>query len=125
MPAQPLRASVRRQSSVAIIELHGEVNDMSEEALNAAYDEAAGHNPAVILLNFRQVNYITSTGVALIVGLLGRSREAKRRLAACGLNEHYTEIFEITRLSDFISVFPDETGALNELLQLKTGTALP
>lgn len=125
MPAQPLRASVSRRSSVAVIELHGEVNEMSEEALNAAYDEAAGYNPAVILLNFREVNYITSTGVALIVGLLGRSREANRRLAACGLNEHYTEIFEITRLSDFISVFPDETGALNELLQLKSGTTLP
>jgi hypothetical protein len=33
---------------------------------------------------------------------------------AYGLSEHYVEIFNITRLSDFVSVFPDEESALNE-----------
>ena len=51
-------------------------------------------------------------GVALVVGLLGRARRADLRLMVCGLSEHYMEIFRITRLAEFMSVFPDEASAL-------------
>ena len=46
--------------------------------------------------------------------LLAQARASKRRLLACNLSEHYVEIFEITRLSDFISVLPDEESAIAE-----------
>ena len=39
-----------------------------------AYAEAERDNPAVILLNFSGVDYINSTGIALIVSLLARAR---------------------------------------------------
>ena len=65
-------------------------------------------NPETILLNFEGVDYINSTGIALIVGLLARARASKRPLLASNLSEHYMEIFDITHLSDFMSLFPDE-----------------
>src|SRR5215212_9513889 len=114
MTASQLEASVRQQPSAAIIDLHGEINAFAEAALDATYAEAEAGAPAVILLNFGDVDYINSTGIALIVGLLARARAAKRRLLACGLSEHYVEIFEITRLSDFISILPDEESAIAE-----------
>ena len=83
-----------------------------EDRLNAAYAEAESRAPDLILLNFSDVDYINSTGIALIVSLLARARKAKRRLLACGLSDHYVEIFQITRLVDFMNVFPDEKSAL-------------
>jgi anti-anti-sigma factor len=112
MTAHQLEARVRQQPSAAIIDLHGEINAFAEAALDAAYAEAEAGAPAVILLNFGDVDYINSTGIALIVGLLARARAAKRRLLACGLSEHYVEIFTITRLADFMAVFPSEAAAL-------------
>jgi anti-sigma B factor antagonist len=56
----------------------------------------------------------TSTGIALIVGLLARARISKRRLVAYGLSDHYVEVFNITRLSDLMSVFPDEERAISQ-----------
>ena len=82
--------------------------------MNAAYAEAEARDPEAILLNFEGVDYINRTGIALIVGLLARARAARRRLLACDLSEHYVEIFQITRLSDFMSVFPDEQTAVVE-----------
>src|SRR5207249_6314301 len=52
--------------------------------------------------------YINSTGIALIVGILARARKERRAIVACSLSAHYQEIFEITRLSDFMRMFPDE-----------------
>jgi hypothetical protein len=49
------------------------------------------------------------------VGLLAKARASKRRLLAYGLSDHYVEIFNITRLSDFVGVYPDEESALSEV----------
>lgn len=113
MAARTLEATVRHhRPQVAIIELHGEINAFAEDTLNAAYADAEGQEPQTILLNFGDVDYINSTGIALIVSLLARARKAHRRLLACGLSQHYVEIFTITRLADFMSVYPDEASAL-------------
>src|ERR671938_572270 len=106
MPTRAFEGRVRQERPVAVIDLHGEINSFADEALHAAFTEASEHHPTAILLNFSDVDYINSTGIALIVGLMARARSSKRRLLACNLSEHYVEIFNITRLSDFISVLP-------------------
>jgi anti-sigma B factor antagonist len=113
MQAKHLEASVRREPGGAVLDLKGEINGFGQEALDAAYAEAEKGDPAVIVLNFEEVDYINSTGIALIVGLLAKARAAKRRLLAYGLSDHYVEIFNITRLSDFVGVYPDEESALS------------
>ena len=112
MPAEPFEARARHQTDAEIIDLRGEINATAEAALNAAYTEAEGSNPSTILMNFREVSYINSTGIALIVGLLARARMAKRRLLVYGLSPHYQEILQITRLADFMSIHSDEDAAL-------------
>jgi anti-anti-sigma factor len=99
----------------AIIDLQGEVDSFAEAALNEAFRLAEERNPEVILLNFSAVEYINSTGIALIVGLLARVRRTERRLLSFGLDAHYEEIFRITRLADFIDVHPDEASALQAI----------
>ena len=112
MPTKNLEANVRHQPGVAIVDLYGEINAFAEEKLYTAYTEAESQDTDVILLNFSGVDYINSTGIALIVSLLARARKTHRRLLACGLSDHYVEIFQITRLIDFMSIFPDEASAL-------------
>jgi anti-anti-sigma factor len=114
MPARILEASVRHQPRVAIVDLHGEIDAFAEDVLNAAYADADSRGADEILLNFSDVDYINSTGIALIVSLLVRARKSKRKLLACGLSQHYVELFQITRLVDFMSVFADEASALAE-----------
>ena len=114
MEVRHLNVEVRLEAGIAVLDLRGEINGFAEEALNTAYAEADAKGTNTILLNFEEVDYINSTGIALIVGLLARARASKRRLLACNLSEHYVEIFNITRLSDFMSVFPDEKSAVVE-----------
>src|ERR671911_369782 len=113
MVTQHLVASVRREPAGAVLDLRGEINGFGQETLDTAYAEAEKGDPEAIILNFEKVDYINSTGIALIVGLLAKARASKRKLLAYGLSDHYVEIFNITRLSDFVSVFPDEESALS------------
>ncbi len=112
MPETTFEAAVRLDKGIAVIDLSGDMNAFAEPGLDAAYHRAAASDPTTILLNFNNVGYINSTGIAVIVGLLAQARMARRRVLVCGLTEHYREIFNITRLSDFMTIFPDEAAAV-------------
>ena len=105
-------AKIREQDGLAILEMQGDVDGQADEPLNAAYEQAVASGPVRVLLNFDNVSYINSTGIALIVGLLAEARGAGRTMLACGLTDHYKEIFEITRIADFVTIVDDENAAL-------------
>lgn len=87
----------------AVVELRGTVNRAAKEQMEAAYVEAAA-TPGEIVLDFSQVDYINSTGIAVIVGVLAMARAEDRQVGAFGLTDHYREVFEITRLADFMNI---------------------
>jgi anti-sigma B factor antagonist len=97
-------ADTSLEGKTAVIQLIGEINIEADAAMSTAYDQAETADAQNIRLDFSQVTYINSTGIALIVGLLARARAAHRPIAAVGLSDHYREIFAITRLSDFIEI---------------------
>lgn len=107
-------ASLRERDGAAVIDLQGEINRTAEAALNGAFESALQRGPSTVVLNFERVTYINSTGIALIVGVLARARKDGVAVTACGLSNHYKEIFQITRLADFMPMFADENAALSE-----------
>jgi anti-anti-sigma factor len=112
MPASELEASVRERDGVAVIDLTGDLNSSAEETLNGAYAEAIRGGPGSVVLNFEHADYINSTGIALIVGLLAEARKSGIEVKAFGLSDHYREIFEITRLADFMTITDNEDRAV-------------
>jgi len=102
--ANEFSAEVRQDDTTVVIAMQGEINGQADPALDNAYSEAEGLAPERVVLDFDGVDYINSTGIALIVGVLARARATHRSLAATGLSEHYREIFTITRLSDFMDI---------------------
>jgi anti-anti-sigma factor len=111
-------ATTRVLPGAAVIELSGEVDGSAATVLTAAYERTVTEGSAdltTVVLDFAAVDYINSTGIALIVSVLARARAERRKVVASGLSPHYREIFDITRLSDFIELFPDLDRAVSQL----------
>ena len=104
---------VRRRGDAAVIDLRGEIDSKAERALERAYTQATRAATSSVILNFARAEYMNSTGIALIVRLLSQARAEGVTLAACGLSDHYREIFEITRLADFMTITDTEDGAVS------------
>jgi anti-anti-sigma factor len=88
----------------ARLALRGDVDVASDETLADAYETLSGMGAERVVLDFAQVDYINSTGIALIVRLLAEARRDHRTVVAEGLSDHYREIFRITRLSDYLTI---------------------
>ena len=121
MPAIPFTAEVHGSPELATIELHGDVNAAAEAGLAAAYREVAEIGASAVLLDFGGTAYINSTGIALIVRLLADGRKDRREVRACGLSPHYVEIFQITRLSDYMSIVDDQASATAAAVAVTAG----
>jgi len=107
-----ITTNVRRVNGVSVIDISGEVNAQAEDALSAAYAEASQGGVKAVVLNFSGMEYMNSSGIGLLVTLLIRAQRAKQKLLACGLNEHYQQIFALTRLNEAISIYGSEAEAV-------------
>jgi anti-anti-sigma factor len=109
-----LTTTVRKPAeSVAIIDLQGEVTGFAEQMLMEAYNQASNGRTRTIILNFSRLDYMNSSGIGLLVTLLIRAQRQKQSMFACGLTEHYQQIFELTRLNEAIIIYPGEAEAVS------------
>jgi anti-anti-sigma factor len=113
MATHELHAAVRERDGAAVIDLTGDIDGSAEAVLDEAYVQATRTAVGSVFLNFERTEYINSTGIALIVGLLAQARKDRLNVGAFGLSDHYREIFEITRLSDFMTITDNEAGAVS------------
>ena len=95
----------------AVIELAGRLDGSATTRMRQLQDVFDARVDAVVL-DFTAVDYINSTGIALVVGLAAAARTARVPLRACGLTAHYAHIFRITRIADFVQIYPDTAAAL-------------
>jgi anti-anti-sigma factor len=114
MAAKLAEANVRLNDGSAVIDLSGDIDRSAEAVLAEAYEKAATAGSTTVVLNFAETEFINSTGIAVIVGIIARARQEGIAVGACGLSEHYQHIFQITRLADFMPMFPDEASALSD-----------
>ena len=113
MTQQAVGMDVRKASDRAsIIEIRGDVTSGSEDVLMDAYTRASDGQTRSIVLDFSRLEYMNSGGIGLLVTLLVRANRQRQRLFAFGLNEHYRQIFELTRLDEAIEIYESETDAL-------------
>lgn len=116
-----LQVTVRDRDGTAVIDLRGDIDRSADERLSTAYEQATVAGARTVVLNFEQTDYINSSGIALIVGLLARARGHGVRLHAFGLSDHYREIFEITRLVDYMTIADSEDAAVGETQRSSDG----
>ena len=102
----------RAADQVGLIEIRGDITAASEDALMDAYGRAADGPTRAVILDFSRLEYMNSGGIGLLVTLLVRANRAKQQLHACGLNDHYRQLFELTRLDEAISIHTDEAAAV-------------
>lgn len=106
-----LQVTEHTSGNIVVLELAGRLDGSATEAmehLHAAFETASN----AVLVDFGQVDYINSTGIALVVGLAAKARATGLPLLVCGLSDHYAHVFRITRIAEFVEMHPDRVGAL-------------
>ena len=105
-------AEVRRVGNqTSVIDVNGSITAQSENALMDAFTMASSGKTRGVILNFSGLEYMNSTGIGLLVTILVRANRQQQQMLAFGLNDHYRNIFELTRLNEAIHIYENEPAA--------------
>lgn len=101
--------------SVSILAFTGDISSTSKDAILDAY-KALGDGAKKVLLDFRGVDYINSSGIAIIIQLLLEAHKAgERTIGIFGLTPHFNKVFTMVGVAKYAGISPDEATALSKL----------
>ena len=67
------------------------------------------HDP--LFLNFAQVEYLNSAGIAIVIGILTQTRQRDQRLLLAGLTPHYQKVLTMMGVTQYAPIFATEDAA--------------
>lgn len=96
--------------SVAVIRFTGDITSTSRDVVFGAYQEVpiATHR---VVFDFSKMEYMNSSGIALIIELLMAANKANRTVQSFGLSPHFQKVFTMVGLNKYTSLHPDEATA--------------
>ena len=65
-----------------------------------------------LLLNLKDVEYMSSSGLRIFVSTMRILKENNRKLVLCNMNNAVKKIFEVVELTDMFDIFNSEDEAL-------------
>ncbi len=109
-----MQVSERRSGGVTILDLKGRlVLEEGVPVLRASIDRLAADGRGQILLNMREVTYVDSCGLGLLIAKLVSVRRNGGDVRLVHLTSRTSHLLEITRLLDVFLVFTSEQEALS------------
>ena len=99
--------------SVTVLRFSGDISSSSRESVIGAWQNITGGGP--VLLDFTKVDYINSSGIALIIQMLMEADKTGRKVAAFGLTPHFQKVFTMVGIAKYAGLFKDEPSAVASL----------
>ena len=95
-----------------VIQPTGDIDVYSASELRDTIAEKMGLGPPNIILNLEFVDFIDSTGLAVMIGALKRAKEIDGSFVLVKPNEQVTRVLRITDLTKVLVVFDSIEEAL-------------
>ncbi|WP_136809283.1 STAS domain-containing protein [Desulfosediminicola flagellatus] len=105
--------SVARQEDTVIVKPIGRLDSVTSpefEKNMAQYLKTPGSN---LLLDFDELDYISSAGLRVVLNAAKVFREVEFQFAACNMQDHVREVFEISGFDSFITIYDSVSDFLN------------
>jgi len=106
----------RYLENIVILAVSGRLDAASSQILQKSFEKNVGQISPLLIIDMREVIFIDSTGLSLLVQYMKLCRERKGKLAIFGIRQSVRIIFELTRLDKVFNIFLTEEEALKGII---------
>lgn len=107
-----MRVSVETIDKVKVLEIEGMLNTGSSPDAEKQLTRLIESGEKRILVNLEKLDYISSSGLRVLLAAAKRLKSSDGELRICGLNDFVEEIFQISGFSTIFTVYENKTEAL-------------
>ena len=98
-------------AETTVLRFQGDISSASQDAVLGTFSRLPEADRKRLLLDFTKVDYINSSGIALIIQLLMQANKAGDSVALFGLTSHFQKVFTMVGITKYAQIHPDEAAA--------------
>lgn len=120
-----MEITTRTSDNIQILEMKGRLDLAGAEVAGKVFMDILGENPPApplpglfplrLLLDFKEVSYISSGGLRILVSALKKVTEAKGKMALVNMNVAVEEVFQFAGLDTVFAIYPGLQEGLKAL----------
>jgi anti-sigma B factor antagonist len=107
-----MEVSVKEVNEISVMTFEGNLDTNTAPQAQEQIDKVIDGGSAKVLINFGDLNYISSAGLRVLLTTAKKLKALSGDLKICGLNETVQEVFDISGFSSILSVVSTEEEAL-------------
>ena len=100
---------------VTVLRFEGDIASTSKDAVLGVYQALPKATTRIVLLDFTKVDYINSSGIALVIQMLIEASNSDQKVYAYGLSAHFTKVFTMVGITKYAGLFSTQAEALAAL----------
>jgi len=101
-------------NDITVCAVEGEINLNTSPDLRKAFDGFLGNQAKKVVIDFSQVPYIDSSGLATLIELFQRLKKISGKLRICSVSEKVMSVFEITKLHKLFDIYDNQDQAMED-----------
>ena len=111
---QPVIRGIKHEGRAIVLELGGEIDMKCSIKVKDKFKEIYQHKPSLIVVDMTEVEFMDSSGLATLVGVLKWCRINNCELRLAGLTKAVRNIFDICRLESIFQIYNSRAEALSQ-----------
>lgn len=97
-------------ASIIVLRFSGDITSTSKAVVLGTY-EGLPKQSKRILLDFSKVEYLNSSGIALVIQMLMQAGKAGQSVQTFGLSPHFQKVFTMVGITKYTKLYSDEPTA--------------
>lgn len=95
---------------ITVMRFAGDITSASQAAVLGTY-QGLGDSASRILLDFSKVEYLNSSGIALVIQMMLAASRQGQTIQTFGLTPHFQKVFTMVGITRYTALHPDEATA--------------
>ena len=109
-----MEIATKDHDSVKIVYIPGQLDTNTSPDVQNQLDQLINEGAILILINLKDLNYISSAGLRILLATAKQLKNSSGELRICCLNEMAQEVFDISGFNNILNVFNTEEEALKD-----------
>jgi len=99
---------------ITLISVKGFIDTTTAPEFEKVFQTALGEKKFNLIIDLKEVNYVSSAGWGIFVGEIKRIRSQKGNLFLVGMNPEVAEVFELLEFDSILKAFPTVEQAVQK-----------
>ena len=105
------KKAVANGADATVLRFEGDISSSSQDAVLGTFTRLPEDERKRLLLDFTKVDYINSSGIALVIQLLMQANKAGNNVALFGLTPHFQKVFTMVGITKYAQIHANEAAA--------------